>query len=130
MGLFVDEISKIFSLSGWDKDKKLTEMLGRLAPKLSEIAALAVRLNKWTSAGVFGEAECVIAEPGIIYDSNRMANDDDSRRTDKRRSVRNVPPSEQVICTVGLGLQLVRDIDEEEDHILLKPKVVLYSALF
>lgn len=130
LALFVEEITKVFALCGWKKEGKLSELIERFAPKLSEIATQAVRLNKWTAAGVFGETECIIAEPGSIFDSNQMANDDDFRRTDRRRSTRNVPPNEQVICTVGLGIQLARIVDEEEDQLLLKPKVVLYGAIF
>ena len=128
--LLMEEITKVFALCGWKKEGKLSELIECFAPKLSEIATLAVRLNKWTAAGVFGETECIVAEQGLIFDSNHMANDDDFRRTDRRRSTRNVPPNEQVICTIGLGIQTVRNADEEEDRLLLKPKVALYGAIF
>lgn len=117
--------------SGSTSTTSTNDILTRFAPKLAEIAALALRLNKYTASGVAGELECTIAEPVLAFDSNWMANDDDFHPGDRMQGTkRNVALDEQVICTVGLGLQIAKQVGGDAEQSLLKPKVVLHGALF
>ncbi|KAF8181795.1 hypothetical protein BJ912DRAFT_1061942 [Pholiota molesta] len=138
VALFADEITKILHLCGWESQQSsgttsttsANDILARFAPKLAEVAALALRLNKYTASSVAGELECTIAEPGLAFDSDRMANEDDFHPGDRMQGAKlDVALDEQVVCTVGLGLQIAKQGGDAEQS-LLKPKVVLHGALF
>jgi hypothetical protein len=96
--------------------------------KLMEIASLATRLNGFTTTGEAGELEGLMTESGSLYDPLAMANDAPFEPTDRKPVEVGMPLDETVVCTVGLGLKWSEG--EEVEKLLVKPKVVLFGALW
>lgn len=96
--------------------------------KLVDIVSLATRLNGFTTTSEAGELEGLMADSGSLYDPQEMSNDAPFEPTDRKRVEVGMPPDETVVCTVGLGLKWSEG--DEVEKLLVKPKVVLFGALW
>jgi len=96
--------------------------------KLLEMASLAGKLNGFTATGEAGELEGLVVDAGSLYDPEEMSNDAPFEPTNKKRVEVGMPLDETVVCTVGLGLKWSEG--DEVVKLLVKPKVVLYGALW
>jgi len=122
----VDEIQTLATVCGWSKESGANELIDGFRQKFFNIVALAIRLNTLTAAGVPGELEPVLAERGSLFDSRKMVDD---CSPDRSRTIEMVHQDEQVVCAVGLGLKWADNTDVDMPQLLLKPRVLLDTAL-
>lgn len=78
-----------------------------------------------TAVGLPGELEAMMVERGSTFDPRAM--DDDN--PPERRYMEAISKEEKVSCVVGIGLKWADNTEVNTPLLLLKPRVVLNTAL-
>jgi hypothetical protein len=118
----------MLTVCGWSNESEAEKMVEGFDHKLLEIASLATRLNEFTATGETGQLEGLVIDSGSLYDPEEMSNDAPFEPTNRKRVEVGMPLDETVVCTVGLGLKWSEGVEVEK--LLVKPKVVLFGALW
>lgn len=121
-----DDLRTVLSVSGWSKESYVDELLENARDRLFNLVSLALQLNTMTANGVPGELEAILVERGSGFDWREMG---DECAGDRSRRTELVQKEERVICPVGLGLRWSDGSDVDMPRLLLKPRVVLDSAI-
>lgn len=121
-----DDLRAVLSVSGWSDDSDADSTIESFRDKLFKIVTMAVRLNTLTAVGVPGELEAILTDRGSLFNSKTMVDDSSPERSKSRDTTLK---GETVICVAGLGLKWADNSDVDMPHLLLKPRVVLDSAL-
>lgn len=79
-----------------------------------------------TAVGLPGELEAVLVERGSVFDPRAMDDDNPDERT---RYMEPISKEEKVSCVVGIGLKWADNTEISTPLLLLKPRVVLNTAL-
>jgi hypothetical protein len=130
----VDELVHVLTVAGWaQQEDKKASLIGMFRERLSMIADLTIRLRK----GIGEDITSAHIDPkrfraGEKFDSRTMDDTyaDDRRNGEQVRGVDGLSEAssgEKVAGTTEIGL--VRVVKGHQPEVLLKPKVVLCSAL-
>ena len=128
VAFLTERVNAVLTVCGWSNESEADKIVESFEHKLLEIASLAMRLNEVTATGEAGELEGLVADSGSLYDLQEMWNDAPFEPTNTKRVEVGMPLDETVVCTVGLGLRWSEGDDVE--RLLVKPRVVLYGALW
>jgi hypothetical protein len=121
-----EDLRTVLSVSGWSRESGVNALVEGLREKLFNLVTLALRLNTMTAIGVPGELEPILVDRESLFDWREMGDDcapDRSRKTDL------IPREETVVCAVALGLKWSDGSDVDMPRLLLKPRVVLDTAI-
>lgn len=121
-----DDLRAVLNVSGWSRESDADALLESLRDKLFNLVSLALRLNTMAATGVPGELEPVWIERGSLFDWRQMADD---CAPDRSKKTELIPKEETVLCAVALGLRWTDGSDVDMPRLLLKPRVVLESAI-
>lgn len=129
----VDGLVHVLTIAGWVQDNKKTALINMFQGRVSMIVDLTIRLRKGTGEDITSATiNLKRFHSGEKFDSRVMDDTyaDDRRNGEQMGSVfspRLVSSGERVAGTTEIGL--VRVVKGRQPEELLKPKVVLCSAL-
>ena len=121
-----NDLQTVLRIAGWSSDSKCESIIESLRQKLLNIVTQAIRLNTMTAVGLPGELEAVLVERGSVFDPRAMEDDNADERT---RYMEPISKEEKVSCVVGIGLKWADNTEISTPLLLLKPRVVLNTAL-
>jgi hypothetical protein len=121
-----DDLRTVLSVSGWSRESGVDATVESLRDKLLNLVSLALRLNTMTATGVPGELEPILVDRESLFDWREMGDD---CAPDRGRRTELIPREETVVCAVALGMRWSDGSDVDMPQLLLKPRVVLDSAI-
>jgi hypothetical protein len=134
MNYVVDWLVNVLTIAGWAQQEKRAETLfAMFRERMSRMVDLILRLRKGIGEDITSaHIDAKRFRSGEVFDSRTMDDTyaDDRRNTGQVRGVfspTTASPGEKVAGTTEIGL--VRVVKGHQPFILLKPKVVLCSAL-
>jgi len=129
----VNHLIDLLVVAGWPESgsKALNTFVETFGNRLSVIGKLVLQLNKAVGEDITsGDLETIFVPPDAAFDPAIM----DDAYADERPRRGKTSVEERVVATTDMGLQRMARRYREgryecETMIVLKPKVVLYSAL-
>jgi hypothetical protein len=132
MASFVNHLINLLVVAGWQPASEARDtFLAAFGNRLLVIGKLAIQLNKAVGEDITsGDLEAIFVPPDTVFDPATM----DGAYADERHRRGKTSVEERVVVTTDMGLhRMARRYREGkyecETIIVLKPKVVLYSAL-